>query len=357
MKRIAFIVQLPRNVSPGQRFRFEIWEPTLTGNKFQVDTFSFFDDRTYRVLYEKGFVLKKILGVISGFLRRFFLLFKLWKYDFIMLQREFAPVGPPFFEWITAKILRRKIIYDFDDAIWIPNTSAENKLAGLIKCFWKVKYICKWSYKVVGGNDYLCAFARQFNDQVIRIPTCVDTKNAHYKLKQSDADSLTIGWTGSHSTLKYLDQVIPVIDELQSEFDFKFLVIADKRPILSLANWKYIPWNILTETEDLLSFDIGIMPLIADEWSEGKCGFKLIQYFACGIPGVASAVGVNKIIVEHGINGFLCCSKDEWRSALKSLLSDQSLRDRMGKAGRKKIEEQYSIQSQEAKFIQLFSEL
>ena len=157
MKRIAFIVQLPKNVAPGQRFRFEIWEPTLKGNKFQVDTFSFFDERTYRVLYEKGFVLKKILGVMSGFLRRFFLLFKLWKYDFIMLQREFAPIGPPFFEWITAKILRRRIIYDFDDAIWIPNTSAENKLAGLIKCFWKVKYICKWSYKVVGGNDYFSA--------------------------------------------------------------------------------------------------------------------------------------------------------------------------------------------------------
>ena len=86
MKRIAFIVQLPRNVSPGQRFRFEIWEPTLTGNKFQVDTFSFFDDRTYRVLYEKGFVLTKILGVISGFLRRFFLLFKLWKYDDFLLK-------------------------------------------------------------------------------------------------------------------------------------------------------------------------------------------------------------------------------------------------------------------------------
>src|ERR1044071_9425041 len=116
MKRIAFIVQLPRNVSPGQRFRFEIWEPTLKRNKFQVDTFSFFDDHAYRVLYEKGFILKKILGVVSGFLRRFFLLFKLRKYDFIMLQREFAPIGPPFFEWITAKILRKKIIYDFDDA-------------------------------------------------------------------------------------------------------------------------------------------------------------------------------------------------------------------------------------------------
>src|SRR6266498_5267114 len=240
MKRIAFVVQLPKNVSPGQRFRFEIWEPLLEADKFQVDTFSFFNDNTYNILYKKGFILQKILGVIFGFLRRFSLLFKLRKYDFIMLQREFTPIGPPIFEWITAKILKQKIIYDFDDAIWIPAISSENILAGWLKCSWKIKYICRWSYKVVGGNDYLCAFAKKYNKNVIKIPTCVDTVGVYNKVKQHNSSHLTIGWTGSHSTIKYLDGIIPAIHELQQELDFNFLVIADKCPPLRLKAWQFI---------------------------------------------------------------------------------------------------------------------
>jgi len=355
MKRIAFIVQLPRKVSPGQRFRFEIWEPMLKANNFQVDTFSFFGKSTHRILYEKGFILQKVIGVFYGLIRRFFLLFKLRRYDFIMLQREFAPIGPPVFEWIVTKILKGKIIYDFDDAIWIPNASATNRMAGWLKCHWKIKYICSWSHKVVGGNNYLCAFAKEFNECVIKIPTCVDTLNGHNKLKQHNNNNLTIGWTGSHSTLKYLDIVVPIIRELQEKMDFSFLVIADEKPPLNLKNWQFIYWNPETETKDLLKIDVGIMPLSTDAWSEGKCGFKLVQYFASGIPAIASPVGVNKEIIENGKNGLLCDSKEEWGKAMSQLLSDSFLREQMGLAGRKKIEAHYSVQSQSEIFLQLFS--
>ena len=160
---------------------------------------------------------------------------------------------------------------------------------------------------------------------------------------------------GSHSTLKYLDMVMPVLDDLRQAFDFSFIVIADKEPSLILKDWKFILWKPLTESEDLLQLDIGIMPLVADEWSEGKCGFKLIQYFACGIPAVASPVGVNKIIVDEGVNGFLCHTNDEWKSAVQKLLTDKTLRAQMGMAGRNKVVKGYSIQSQSAKFIELFS--
>ena len=177
----------------------------------------------------------------------------------------------------------------------------------------------------------------------------------HGKTKQYNNGRLNIGWTGSHSTLKYLNEIIPVINELQKDFDFNFLVIADKNPLLPFKNFQFIPWNVSTEADDLLKLDIGVMPLLADEWTEGKCGFKLIQYFACGIPAVASPVGVNKIIVEEGVNGFLCSTNADWKSSLQKLLADQFLRQKMGMAGRKKIIEYYSIQSQVAKFIQLFS--
>jgi glycosyltransferase involved in cell wall biosynthesis len=173
--------------------------------------------------------------------------------------------------------------------------------------------------------------------------------------KERDGEMLNIGWTGSHSTLKYLDDIVPVISELQKSIGFNFLVIADKNPMLPFKNFEFIPWNVSTEIEDLSRLDIGIMPLIADAWSEGKCGFKLIQYFACEIPALASPVGINKIIIDQGVNGFLCQTDDEWRSSLKALLADGSLRKQMGKAGRKKVEDQYSIQSLEEKFLQLFS--
>ena len=157
-------------------------------------------------------------------------------------------------------------------------------------------------------------------------------------------------------TLKYIDEVVPVLADLQDKFNLSFMVIADKEPRLDLKDWRFVPWNALTEQEDLLKLDIGIMPLTVDPWSEGKCGFKLIQYFACGIPGIANPVGVNKVIIEEGVNGFLCSSPAEWKSSLEKLLTDQQLRERMGMAGRKKMEEQYSMRSQANKFIGLFGD-
>jgi glycosyltransferase involved in cell wall biosynthesis len=355
MKRVACIVQLPKGVSPGQRFRIELWEPVLHENNIQTDTFPFLDQATHKIIYKPGNTLKKITGVIKGFARRFALLPKLRKYDFLFVQREFSPVGPPVFEWICAKLLRCKIIYDYDDAIWIPNTSGENKLANAVKAFWKIKYICKWAYKVVPGNDYLAAFARKYNDNVVLIPTCVDTERMHNKVKQHTDGKPVIGWTGSHSTLKYLDELMPALQQLQEEIDFTFLVIADKKPELPLKDWQFVPWNAQTEIDDLLRMDAGVMPLTADNWSEGKCGFKLIQYLALGIPAAASPVGVNKVIIEEGVNGYLCDSNEAWVNGLKKLITDAALRKQMGLAGRKKIVAEYSVASQKEKFLSLFS--
>jgi len=354
MKRIAFVVQQPKHVSPGQRFRFEIWEPVLQRHGYTVDTFSFLDIGTRAIIYKPGNTLRKITGVLSGFWRRFLLMFTLPKYDYIMLQREFAPVGPPLSEWIVAKLLRKKIIYDFDDAIWIANTSEENKLAAWFKAFWKIKYTCKWAYKISAGNNFLCDYAKQFNANVTLLPTCVDIEKGHYKIKQHHDGKPVIGWTGSHSTLVYLNDILPVLKELRKEIEFTFLVIADKKPELDFEDFEFIQWAEATEQNDLLKMDIGVMPLKPDAWSEGKCGFKLIQYLALGIPAVADPVGVNGKIIDNGINGFLCVTKEIWRKNLYALLSDKNLREEMGKKGRTKIVENYSIQSQERVFLSLF---
>src|SRR5690606_37637078 len=138
-----------------------------------------------------------------GFFRRKILLFKACKYDYIFIHREVAPLGPPIFEWFLAKMLQKRIIYDFDDAIWLTNTSENNKLAAGLKWHQKVDAISKWAYKVSCGNTFLCDYARQFNNNVVLNPTTIDTENMHNPaLLQKQVNSvLVIGWTGTHSTL------------------------------------------------------------------------------------------------------------------------------------------------------------
>lgn len=319
-------------------------------------TFPFFDAAAAAILYQPGRLFKKVLGVMRGFWGRLKLTARIRQYDYIFIQREASPIGPPVFEWLWARVLRRKIIYDFDDALWIPSDSAANKIATRLKAFWKIGSICKWAYVIVGGNNYLSDFGKKHarGGRVITIPTVVDTVNRYDRLKAQDAQPLTIGWTGSHSTLPYLDAIVPVISRLQEETDFTFLVIADKRPDLPLKRWEFIPWNRETEISDLLRLNIGVMPLTADPWSEGKCGFKLIQYLSLGIPAVASPVGVNPEIVDHGRNGYIAGNGPDWESYLKQLLGDAGARDAMGRQGRTTIEAYYSLESCRSAFLSLF---
>lgn len=353
---ILFLVPYPMRHAPSQRFRVELFLPELDKAGITYKIQSFLDEQTWDVLYKGGGFIPKAWGVIKGFARRWkMVLSGLPGYDFVFIHREAAPLGPPVFEWIISKIFRKKIIYDFDDAIWIPNTSKENKLVSWIKAFWKIKYICKWADKVVGGNDYLCEYALSFNKKVIKIPTCVDTANRHNRLKDQHTGKIKVGWTGSHSTMKFLNQLIPVLRELQTRYDFEFVVISNKPPAFELSSLRFIPWNEGTEVEDLLQLNIGVMPLEKDPWCEGKCGFKLIQYLSVGIPAIASPIGVNQAIIEDGKNGFLCETKEEWDRALSFLIEQTDKRTKMGELGRSKIENEYSISSQSVKYTGLFS--
>lgn len=300
--------------------------------------------------------MKKAYGVFKGFLKRLFhVAFIAPSYDYVFIHREASPIGPPIFEFILSKILRKKIIYDFDDAIWVTNTSHENKLVNWVKAFWKVKHICRWAYKVSAGNDFLCAYARQYNSNVVLMPTCVDTENRHNQIKNQETEKIVIGWTGSHSTMKYLDEMVPLLKKTVTELGAEVVIISNKEPAFEFGDLQYLPWKEATETEDLLKMNIGIMPLENDAWSEGKCGFKLIQYMSLGVPAVASPVGVNKTIIDEGQNGFLCTNPDEWYTAIRKLANDTELRKEMGKKGREKIVRKYSIQANSGVFLGLFN--
>lgn len=353
--KILFLFPYPHATAASQRFRFEQYLEDLQKKNHDITLQSFLDAPTWEILYKKGNTFRKLWGISKGFLRRWKVIFQAKKYDYIFIHREASPLGPPVFEWILAKILGKKIIFDFDDAIWLPNTSQSNFLAASLKFHNKTRLICKCAYKISVGNAYLGAYAQRYNPNTIINPTTIDTINWHNQVKnQEDNTQLVIGWTGTHSTLKYLDELVPVLQELEQSYNFTFLVIANQAPTWQLQSLRFIPWQKATEIEDLLKMNVGVMPLTDDEWAKGKCGFKALQYMALGIPALASPVGVNAEIIDHEENGFLCRDAQDWHKYLTQLLEDQTLRSRLGKKARKKIIDYYSVLANRRNFENLF---
>ena len=356
-KKITFIVPYPYGEAPSQRFRFEQYYDAIRGAGFEIETKSFLSINTWNNLYKKGNVLAKFFGICKGFAKRFGLLFQLGNTAIVFIHREITPVGPPIFEFIIAKILRKKIIYDFDDAIWIKNTSGSNRIVAWLKWHGKVKHICKWATVVSTGNDYLASFARLHAKNVVKIPTTIDTSNLHNSIIQQKEGKLTIGWTGTHSTMKYLNNLIPVLDLLAESVDFEFLVISNEQPSFQRGYLNFLPWNKTTEITDLLKFDIGVMPLENDLWSGGKCGFKALQYMALGIPSIVSPVGVNAQIIKHQVNGLLADSQEEWFSVLQTLINSPLLRSEFGAKGLTTVKEQFSVVANEQHYLNLVQSL
>jgi glycosyltransferase involved in cell wall biosynthesis len=354
--RILFIVPYPAGKAPSQRFRFEQYLDRLTAEGHTWHLAPFISDDTWAILYKPGHAVQKALGILAGFLRRFVLLFSVPQYDYVFIHREASPIGPPIFEWLIAKVLGKKIIYDFDDAIWIPNTSEANKIVAGVKWHHTVGSICRWAYKVSCGNAYLRDYARQFNPNAVVNPTTIDTVNLHNRVRDQQAPGrLVIGWTGTHSTLRYIGQVVPVLAKLEQEYDFEFRVISNQPPELPLRSLVFQPWRKDTEIADLAGFHIGLMPLEDDPWAKGKCAFKALQYMALGIPALVSPVGMNTEVVTDDVNGYVCTTPADWEASLRRLLDDNALRTRLGRAARQTVEGRYSVVSNWENFRALFS--
>lgn len=357
MKKILFLCPYPPNQAPSQRFRYEQYLAQLSKNGFGVEIQPFFSPKAYAALFQSGNLLSKIHAIIHSYLKRYSLFLHASSFDFIFVHRESSPVGPPIVEWILARIMGKKIIYDFDDAIWLTDKSNESFLAGLLRWRSKVASVCRWSYKVSCGNSYLADYAKQFNRNVCIIPTTIQTVNPALPSAQiKDAgEKLTIGWTGSNSTVKYLRSLVPVLALLERKHDsVRFVIIADENPNLPLKNVEFRNWNAATEITDLDLIDIGIMPLPDDPWTRGKCGLKALQYMAMGIPAVVSPVGVNSEIVRHGIDGFLCDTETDWITHLEILIGNAGLRKDMGISGRQRVVDCYSVSSNASDFLSLF---
>jgi len=353
--KVYFISPYPGNYAPSQRFRFEDYFSWMEKSNIDYELLPFFTEHGWKIINDKKGWAFTSYFLIGGFFRRIFHLTCVHDADFIFIHREATPLGPPIFEWFMARVLRKRIIYDFDDAIWLTDRQHESGLFRLLKWRSKVKLICTWSYKISCGNRYLQAYALRFNPLAFINPTTLECSTRHIPPLKSHSENLVIGWTGSQSTLKYLERIESVLQKMEAEFNHvSFLVIADQPPNLKLQRLVFMRWSPESEIEDLSKMDIGIMPLPDDEWTKGKCGFKALQYMALEIPAVVSPVGVNTEIVQHGLEGFLCATETEWISSLRLLINNADLRRSMGKNGRKKVMAHYSVASNSSNFLSLF---
>jgi len=246
------------------------------------------------------------------------------------------------------------VVYDMDDAFFVPYD--ENPRATMRRTLGgKLRPLIRGASACTCGNAHLAEYARPLCPRTLIVPTVVDTDRYVPVERRSDPVP-TIGWIGSPSTWPQLAPLLPLLSELSGEGRARIKVIGAgaKAAATSVPGMNVVPWSEATEIGDVQAMDIGIMPLTDDLFVRGKSGYKLIQYMACGLPVIASPIGVNREIVHHGVNGFLAGSPDEWRSALDQLLGDSDLRRRMGAAGRRRAVERYSLASQAPRLIELF---
>ncbi|WP_291368236.1 glycosyltransferase family 4 protein [Cyclobacterium sp.] len=213
----------------------------------------------------------------------------------------------------------------------------------------------KMANKVIVGNEYLAMKARASGAKsILRLPTVIDP-NRYQKKVHSAKLITTIGWIGPPVNLKYLESVVPFLEKIQQNFFIKLLLITGKELSHFSGNQELIPWTEEGEADGLLKIDIGIMPLPDNPWERGKCAYKLIQYMACGLPVVASPVGMNREVVQHGVNGFLADTQEEWVEFLGKLISDWEMREAFGTKGYELVMEKYTLAGNFQKMLALVS--
>jgi glycosyltransferase involved in cell wall biosynthesis len=238
---------------------------------------------------------------------------------------------------------------DYDDAIFLPNVSEANRVISTLKMPQKLARTIAHSSHVIAGNSYLADYARRYNTKVTVIPTCVDTRRwipapRGHRAGDEAARPPVIGWIGSPTTGPYIRSLGDVLQRVAAERPVRVRISGAGRPwALSGVSVEQVEWRLEREVELFNTCDIGVYPLADDDWARGKCGFKAIQFMACGVPVVASAVGVNREIIQDGVNGFLASTPDEWHCKITRLVDDVELRRRFATAGRETIERRYSL--------------
>ena len=342
--KVLFLVPYPIQ-GASNRFRVLQFVPYLNLVGIECRVRPFYTETFWSILYRPGHLWSKLaLGLLCG-LNRLLDLARAARYDLVFIHRESYPIGPAWFETLLAW-MGKPYIYDFDDALFLPNVAEPNRLFGRFKCPGKVARIIRNSRVTVAGNAYLAEYAKRAGAREVEIvPTVVDTECFVPRRTRKSRETLVIGWIGSPTTIIFLEPYREVFKRVWESCGSRahFRIVGGKLANPLPKGMTCVPWSLESEVEQLQSFDIGIMPMPDNEWTRGKCAFKAIEYLAVGIPAVCSPVGMNLEVISEGVNGFLPADENAWVEAICRLVEDDQLRERLGNAGRQTVERKFSV--------------
>ena len=331
---------------PSSRYRFYQFLPYLNGEQLTCEVSPLLDDAYLASKYTKQ--KPSIIRLFMAYIKRLVKLSKVKHYDLIFVEKEILPycfaLPERYLSWVKIPY-----VVDYDDAQFHRYDISTNKLVYyLFKN--KIATVMNLANAVVVGNQYLADYAKQAQAKIIHeVPTVIDLEKypeePKYVTHSQQDNVLTVGWIGSPGSIDFLLAFTDMFKEICASGDIKLKLVGSGDVEMPGVPVEIIPWSEETEVDDILTFDVGIMPLPDWPWTRGKCGFKLIQYMTCYLPVIASPVGVNSVIVDHGVNGYLASTQQEWFEALNDLKNDPQKRNDFGFSGRKKIEQNYSLQA------------
>ena len=339
-------------LGPSSRIRFYQYVPFLNSNGMEVLVAPLLGNDYVRNLY--GGKRQPVFSVLRAYLSRIVYLVNSRQFDLLWIEKELLPWLPTRADYL---LLRKGIpcIVDYDDAVFHRYDQHHNRLIRALLGK-KIDIIMRRATTVVVGNDYLAERAYHAGARKIeRLPSTVDINR--YAKKEKNGEQFCIGWIGSPITAPYLTMIKDALEEVMKQTGARLVLVGsgDQDPLPGLAK-EIFPWSEESEVAQIQSFDVGIMPLPDGPFEQGKCGYKLIQYMACGLPVIASPVGFNTRIVEQGTTGYCASNNNDWINALVLLSKDSAIRVALGEAGRKKIEQKYSLQITAPRLLQIFTQ-
>jgi len=339
-------------IGASSRYRFYQYLPIVPHMYLTVLISPLFADSYLEHKFNRGG--SRLRDILSAVFRRFFAVLNVPSGATVLLEHELLPYMPAVLErWLIYRGCC--LIVDYDDAIFHRYDSHKSrfvrKLLGK-----KIASVMRLANIVTVGNAYLSDYARRADVKRLEvIPTVIDLVRYPLGRRAIRSQALIIGWIGSPSTVGYLRHIAPALARVCKNGHARVCLIGSGPINLPGVPVELIPWIEETEVSEISHFDVGIMPLPDESWARGKCGFKLIQYMACALPVVASPVGVNREIVEHGENGYLATSIEECVDALEILRLEPELRGRLGASGRRRVEEKYCLSVTSPTFVELLT--
>ena len=362
-KKILIICPYPEGQAAGQRLKYEQYFDYWKLKNYELTVSSYFGLKAWKILYKPGFFFNKFLSIIYGNLQRIKEVFLLNQYDVIYIFMYVTPLGSTFFERLF-RMFGKKIIYDFDDSIHLKENykyhTSLNPFVGFFKRPNKSKYLIKYSNHVIISSPFHYEYCYKFNKykSCTYIPCSLNT-NYFFPLKKniSFQKTINIGWTGTFSSRQYLDSIRNALIRLNKITKFNLIIIGNFEYSIPGINVQLIEWNKEYEIQDLQKIDIGIYPLIKNNWTLGKGGLKAIQFMALEIPTVATDFGNTSNVIKNNVSGILVNNEDEWISSLTYLINNPKERLRLGQNARKEIIKNFSLEALKSKYQEILDRI